>query len=123
MLSGVTSTNSSFPINSIDCSNVNVVTGTNLTASSDPEALVLVNFLPLQTFISKSSALEYAPYKGEIESRSRGSIVSFEQGEAIAYGLFNAQERGKLEVYFFPYQNKLLILTLPWALNQEVEVQ
>ena len=38
----------------------------------------------------------YAPYKGEIESRSRGSIVSFEQGEAIAYGLFNAQERGKL---------------------------
>ena len=38
----------------------------------------------------------YAPYKGEIESRSRGSIVSFAQGEAIAYGLFNAQERGKL---------------------------
>ncbi|MDU2491581.1 MAG: translational GTPase TypA [Clostridium celatum] len=38
----------------------------------------------------------YAPYKGEIEARSRGSIVSFEQGEAIAYGLFNAQERGKL---------------------------
>ena len=38
----------------------------------------------------------YAPYKGEIESRSRGSIVSFEQGEAIAYGLFNAQERGRL---------------------------
>ena len=40
----------------------------------------------------------YAPYKGEIESRSRGSIVSFEQGEAIAYGLFNAQERGRLFV-------------------------
>lgn len=38
----------------------------------------------------------YAPYKGEIEARSRGSIVSFEQGEAIAYGLFNAQERGRL---------------------------
>ena len=38
----------------------------------------------------------YAPYKGEIESRSRGSIVSFEQGDAIAYGLFNAQERGRL---------------------------
>ena len=38
----------------------------------------------------------YAPYKGEIDSRSRGSIVSFEQGEAIAYGLFNAQERGRL---------------------------
>ena len=38
----------------------------------------------------------YAAYKGEIEARSRGSIVSFEQGEAIAYGLFNAQERGRL---------------------------
>ena len=38
----------------------------------------------------------YAPYKGEIEARSRGSIVSFEQGEAIAYRLFNAQERGRL---------------------------
>ncbi|MGL4570916.1 MAG: translational GTPase TypA [Clostridium sp.] len=38
----------------------------------------------------------YAPYKGEIAGRSRGSIVSFEQGDAIAYGLFNAQERGSL---------------------------
>ena len=38
----------------------------------------------------------YGPYKGEIEARTRGSIVSFEQGEAIAYGLFNAQERGRL---------------------------
>ena len=40
----------------------------------------------------------YAPYKGEIDSRSRGSIVSFEQGDAIAYGLFNAQERGRLVI-------------------------
>lgn len=40
----------------------------------------------------------YGPYKGEIPTRSRGSIVSFEQGEAIAYGLFNAQERGTLFV-------------------------
>ncbi len=38
----------------------------------------------------------YAPFKGEIPGRSRGSIVSFEQGDAIAYGLFNAQERGSL---------------------------
>ncbi|MGL4850293.1 MAG: translational GTPase TypA [Clostridium sp.] len=38
----------------------------------------------------------YAPYKGEIPGRSRGSIVSFEQGDSIAYGLFNAQERGSL---------------------------
>ena len=61
MLSGVTSTNSSFPMNSIDCSNVNGVIGTNLTASSEPEALVLVNFLPFQTFMSKSSALAHSP--------------------------------------------------------------
>ena len=40
----------------------------------------------------------YGPYKGEIPTRSRGSIVSFEQGDAIAYGLFNAQERGTLFV-------------------------
>ena len=38
----------------------------------------------------------YGPYKGEIPTRSRGSIVSFETGDAIAYGLFNAQERGSL---------------------------
>lgn len=38
----------------------------------------------------------YEPFKGEIPGRSRGSIVSFEQGDAIAYGLFNAQERGSL---------------------------
>ncbi|WP_297631840.1 translational GTPase TypA [uncultured Clostridium sp.] len=38
----------------------------------------------------------YAPYKGEIPGRSRGSIVSFEQGDSITYGLFNAQERGSL---------------------------
>ncbi|MGL5151097.1 MAG: translational GTPase TypA [Clostridium sp.] len=38
----------------------------------------------------------YAEYKGEIPGRSRGSVVSFEQGDAIAYGLFNAQERGSL---------------------------
>jgi len=35
-------------------------------------------------------------YKGDIESRQRGSMVAWEQGEAVAYGLFNAQERGKL---------------------------
>ncbi|MBX7418966.1 translational GTPase TypA [Clostridium chauvoei] len=38
----------------------------------------------------------YAPYKGEMPGRSRGSICSFEDGESIAYGLFNAQERGVL---------------------------
>ena len=39
---------------------------------------------------------EYEAYKGEIPERSRGSLVVFESGEAITYGLFNAQERGIL---------------------------
>lgn len=38
----------------------------------------------------------YAPMKGEISRRSTGSLVSFETGEAVTYGLFNAQERGIL---------------------------
>jgi GTP-binding protein len=38
----------------------------------------------------------YAPYKGEILSRTRGSLVAFESGTAVAYGLYNAQERGNL---------------------------
>ena len=38
----------------------------------------------------------YEPYKGEIERRNTGSLVSFETGEAVTYGLFNAQERGQL---------------------------
>jgi len=38
----------------------------------------------------------YAPFKGEIPTRSQGSLVAFETGESIAYGMFNAQERGTL---------------------------
>ena len=38
----------------------------------------------------------YAPYRGELNRRSTGSLVSFETGESVAYGLFNAQERGSL---------------------------
>lgn len=38
----------------------------------------------------------YEKYKGEIPGRSRGSLVVFESGEAVTYGLFNAQERGTL---------------------------
>ena len=38
----------------------------------------------------------YEPYKGEIQSRTRGTIVAFEQGTSITYGLYNAQERGEL---------------------------
>ena len=40
----------------------------------------------------------YAPYKGEISYRKQGSLISFETGEAVTYGLFNAQERGTLFV-------------------------
>lgn len=38
----------------------------------------------------------YEPYKGEIAKRSQGSLVAFEDGESIAYGLYNAQDRGEL---------------------------
>ena len=38
----------------------------------------------------------YAPYKGEIARRSQGSLIAFESGEAVTYGLYNAQERGTL---------------------------
>ncbi|HHW49609.1 MAG TPA: translational GTPase TypA [Clostridiaceae bacterium] len=38
----------------------------------------------------------YEPYKGDITSRQRGSIVAWEDGEAVTYGLYNAQERGSL---------------------------
>ncbi len=40
----------------------------------------------------------YEPYKGEIEGRNFGSLISYETGEAITYGLFNAQGRGRLLV-------------------------
>lgn len=44
-----------------------------------------------------SSVLDsYAPMKGEIERRQVGSLIAFETGEAVSYGLFNAQERGAL---------------------------
>ncbi|HHU06203.1 MAG TPA: translational GTPase TypA [Clostridiales bacterium] len=38
----------------------------------------------------------YAPLKGEVSRRSTGSLVAFETGEAVVYGLYNAQERGTL---------------------------
>ena len=44
-----------------------------------------------------SSVFErYEPYKGELTRRGTGSLVAWEQGEAVTYGLFNAQERGAL---------------------------
>ena len=38
----------------------------------------------------------YAPYKGDIARRSTGSLIAFETGEAVAYGIWNAQERGSM---------------------------
>ncbi len=38
----------------------------------------------------------YAPYKGDIAFRKQGSLIAFEQGEAVTYGLFQAQQRGAL---------------------------
>ena len=40
----------------------------------------------------------YAPYKGDIPERPQGSLISFETGKAVPYGMFNAQERGSLFV-------------------------
>ena len=39
---------------------------------------------------------KYEPYKGDIDRRSVGSLISYETGEAVTYGLYNAQERGSL---------------------------
>ncbi len=41
---------------------------------------------------------EYEPYKGDMQRRNTGSLVAFETGEAVTYGLFNAQGRGTLFV-------------------------
>ena len=38
----------------------------------------------------------YAPYKGDIQYRKQGSLIAFEDGESVTYGLFRAQERGTL---------------------------
>ena len=38
----------------------------------------------------------YGPFKGEIQYRKQGSLIAFEAGEAITYGLYNAQARGSL---------------------------
>jgi GTP-binding protein len=38
----------------------------------------------------------YGPYKGDLTYRSQGSLIAFESGESVAYGLFNAQDRGTL---------------------------
>ena len=46
--------------------------------------------------ILNSVFYEYQPYKGEISSRHTGSLIAFETGEAVGYGLFKVQDRGSL---------------------------
>ena len=46
--------------------------------------------------VFSSVFFEYQPYKGEFSRRSTGSLVAFETGEAVTYGLYNAQGRGAL---------------------------
>ncbi len=46
--------------------------------------------------IMNSMISGFEPYKGEIEIRTHGVLVAFESGEAVTYGLYNAQERGNL---------------------------
>lgn len=48
------------------------------------------------TAVMNSLFEEYQPYKGEIGGRQRGSLVAFETGMSVGYGLFNAQDRGSL---------------------------
>ena len=38
----------------------------------------------------------YEPYKGDVQARVRGTIVAFERGKSITYGLYNAQDKGEL---------------------------
>ncbi|MBQ8748874.1 MAG: translational GTPase TypA [Clostridia bacterium] len=46
--------------------------------------------------VLNSIGIGYEPYKGEIERRTTGSLVAHETGDAVQYGLFNAQDRGSL---------------------------
>ena len=48
------------------------------------------------TGILNTEVEDYAPYKGDIEYRKQGSLIAFEAGEAVTYGLYNAQQRGTL---------------------------
>ena len=46
--------------------------------------------------IINTSCEGYAPYKGDIQYRKQGSLIAFETGESVTYGLYSAQERGTL---------------------------
>lgn len=46
--------------------------------------------------VMSSVFYDYQPYKGNIERRNYGALIAFETGEAVVYGLYNSQERGKM---------------------------
>ena len=48
------------------------------------------------TGIINSILESYEPYKGDLQTRTRGTLIAWENGESITYGLYNAQERGTL---------------------------
>ena len=48
--------------------------------------------------VMNSVFFAYEPYKGAIEGRNYGTLIAYETGEAVQYGLFNSQERGRLLV-------------------------
>lgn len=49
--------------------------------------------------VMNHSFIEYRPYSGVVESRSNGALVSMENGEAVAYSIFNLQERGEMFIH------------------------
>jgi len=52
------------------------------------------------------SFLDYKPFTGNVENRMNGALVSMEKGEALAYSIFNLQERG---VMFIKPQDKMYV--------------
>ncbi len=73
--------------------------------------------------ILNSSFEGYEPYRGDLLKRPEGSLVAFESGEANAYGLFNAQERGEL---FIGPQTKvyagMIVGKSPRSMDMELNV-
>ena len=60
----------------------------------------------------------YQPYKGDMNYRSQGSLIAFESGESITYGLFNAQERGTL--FIGPGEQVYGVWSLDSAVRQRI---
>jgi GTP-binding protein len=62
----------------------------------------LIGYRSLMMNLTKGTAIinhtldGYEPFRGDMQYRTRGSLVSFESGESVTYGLYNAQERGTL---------------------------